>query len=882
MTDECRNDCVEPLRFPQRPLNRPGLSHLNYRIGTYTDMRDAMLRKLNQDDTLAAWTHRESDDPGIALLEGAAILGDILTFYQELYANEAYLRTARWRESIADLVRLLGYRLSPGLGGKATFAFGVKGNQPVTIPAGFPIKAQLEPLPQPAEFQTIQEAIAYPALSQFHLYRLRRNPQPITAGGNRLEIESVGNQRDLTSIAALGLQKGDRLMLIPNTTMFDVTGTPYTPQEPAEILIVARVEQILDRTIVEFEGRLTVNRGTTVRAYRLGRSFRHFGHNAPALTTRLSGTPPQASQTPTSFTRQIWGLDSPSTTDQDYYSPLRETEMPFDQTVDDLPVGNPLICQGLTQFDGVSSPVPFVVVKEIRKIRSDSLKRGNLTGSSTVVEIDAKLIANDSILFEQSDIRQIQFHEVKSAEIVLRSPTQWLSGPFTQVNLNFFGTYEQARSLAGRSLILQTEQKTLRVTVTNSRESFSLSGKDQIHPWLWEISLDQKSVPFQQEDFKEDDPTVTVYGNIVDATQGRAEKDAVLGNGDSRQVFQTFKLPKAPLTYFNSNSETPPEVPALEVYVNDRLWKRVPSLFGAGARDEVYIVREDANGDSWVQFGDGRTGARLPSGIGNVVARYRTGIGAYGRLKENTTVQGGKLDRLDKIWLPQAATGGSQPEDGDNARAAAPGKIQSLGRLVSIRDFETETLAISGVSKVRAAWKLVNQIPTMVLTVLMETGRDEEFKEIRTLLSRYNSSRGPGRFPIQVEQGRLKYIYVTIKAGIEPGIPADQIQTAIKAAIGVTGETGNGIDGSSGLLGIRQRQFGQKEYASRIEGTVQNVPGVKWCQVTHLGLLPDSSDDPTILSLPTPPILDPVLICGDTHILALHTTHFSLSLSLVE
>jgi hypothetical protein len=32
-------------------------------------------------------------------------------------------------------------------------------------------------------------------------------------------------------------------------------------------------------------------------------------------------------------------------------------------------------------------------------------------------------------------------------------------------------------------------------------------------------------------------------------------------------------------------------------------------------------------------------------------------------------------------------------EDGEKAREAAPGKVQSLGRLVSIRDYETETIA---------------------------------------------------------------------------------------------------------------------------------------------------------------------------------------------
>jgi hypothetical protein len=73
-----------------------------------------MIRQLDATANLSAWTHRTADDPGIALPRRRGILGDILTFYQDLYANEAFLRTAQWRDSVSDLVRLLGYRLSPG------------------------------------------------------------------------------------------------------------------------------------------------------------------------------------------------------------------------------------------------------------------------------------------------------------------------------------------------------------------------------------------------------------------------------------------------------------------------------------------------------------------------------------------------------------------------------------------------------------------------------------------------------------------------------------------------------------------------------------------------------------------------------------------------
>src|SRR5580765_103423 len=190
----CKNGCVMPLRFPRRPGenpptahgegcfcctpeirissdNRPALTHFNYRIGSYGSIFEYLLHQINRTPNLQDWTHRAPDDPAIALLEGASILGDILTFYQETYSNEAFLRTARWRDSISDLVRLLGYRLSPAVGGNATFVFEIKKDEPVVIPAGFPLKATLEKLPKPADFETKEEITAYPWLSRFNLYR---------------------------------------------------------------------------------------------------------------------------------------------------------------------------------------------------------------------------------------------------------------------------------------------------------------------------------------------------------------------------------------------------------------------------------------------------------------------------------------------------------------------------------------------------------------------------------------------------------------------------------------------------------------------------------------------------------------------------------------
>src|SRR5690349_14813671 len=147
----CEPLIADNFRFPKAANNRPGLPRIAYRIGRYADFLEAMVRGIDAAPVLELWTHREADDPGIALLQGAAILGDILTFYQEQYANEAYLRTAAWRESIAELVRLTGYRLAPGIGGRATLAFEARGTSALTIREGFPVKLDLEGASVPAD-----------------------------------------------------------------------------------------------------------------------------------------------------------------------------------------------------------------------------------------------------------------------------------------------------------------------------------------------------------------------------------------------------------------------------------------------------------------------------------------------------------------------------------------------------------------------------------------------------------------------------------------------------------------------------------------------------------------------------------------------------------
>ena len=136
-------DCCDPVA-PLTPLaveNRPELSAVAYRIGTYASFRESMLNAIPTDVTLAGLSTREDDDFAITVLDLWAAVADVLTFYQERYANEAFLRTATRRESVRRLADLIGYQLAPGAAALTWLAFSLESGQALALPAGLRVQS---------------------------------------------------------------------------------------------------------------------------------------------------------------------------------------------------------------------------------------------------------------------------------------------------------------------------------------------------------------------------------------------------------------------------------------------------------------------------------------------------------------------------------------------------------------------------------------------------------------------------------------------------------------------------------------------------------------------------------------------------------------------
>jgi hypothetical protein len=221
--------------------------------------------------------------------------------------------------------------------------------------------------------------------------------------------------------------------------------------------------------------------------------------------------------------------------------------------------------------------------------------------------------------------------------------------------------------------------------------------------------------------------TVVVYGNVAPATHGETKKE-VLGSGDASRPFQKFILKNSPLTYVSAANPSGSET-TLKVRADDIQWKEVDSFYGLEKREHAYITRRDDEGKVAVEFGDGLTGARLPSGQENISAVYRVGIGAAGMVKAGQlTLLISQILGVQKVTNPLAPTGAADPESRDQARQNAPFTVMTLGRVVSLQDFEDFARAFAGIGKAQAEWVWDGESRVVHLTIAASAASGSDYR----------------------------------------------------------------------------------------------------------------------------------------------------------
>ncbi len=263
---------------PKKPENRPGLPKINYRISDYAGFRrrllnllPSILRSSNKSETgaLAKLTTRLNDDPAIALLDAWAVVGEVLTFYQERIANEGYLRTATERRSVLELARAIGYELKPGVAASTFLTFTVEdaplSPKVATIPKG----TQIMSIPSKDELPQIFETIAeFTAHVDWNVIKPRPSrPQKITSNTRQLYLTGISTQ----------LKAGDYLLLVDDRE----THTYILP------ITDVKEDAQAGSTLVKWKQYLPIDSPPTTplrnpKVFAFRQKAHLFGYNAPA------------------------------------------------------------------------------------------------------------------------------------------------------------------------------------------------------------------------------------------------------------------------------------------------------------------------------------------------------------------------------------------------------------------------------------------------------------------------------------------------------------------------------------------------------------------------------------------------------------------------
>lgn len=329
--------------------------------------------------------------------------------------------------------------------------------------------------------------------------------------------------------------------------------------------------------------------------------------------------------------------------------------------------------------------------------------------------------------------------------------------------------------------------------------------------------------------FKRD--TVTLHGNVAKATHGETRHE-VLGSGNGSRALQSFELKQKPLTFVSAANPSGVDS-TLEVFVNGIRWHQVDTLADRRPTDRNFITQTDDDDKTTLVFGNGEKGARLPTGIENIEAQYRSGIGKPGNVQaEQISLLQSRPLGVKAVINPLRASGGANREERDQARRNAPLAIKALDRLVSVQDYQDFSRTYAGVGKARAV-ELSDgrrQLVHVTIAGADDIPIDENsdlFQNLRQALHDF----GDPHQAIALAIRELLLMIVSAQIRLLPDYQWEPVVSALRTAL-------------LGTFSFERRELGQSVLLSEVISVMQSVPGVAYADVDVLGGIPEKANRP--------------------------------------
>lgn len=780
-----------------------GLEDIPRQVADFTSFRRAMLTALNRQPALAGWRPQRTDDLGVMLVEMWAYVCDSLALYDQVIAQESYLRTAKRRASLGKLVGLLGYVPNPAVAASVKLAVLADGRKAVTLPKGTAFRSGAFQGEAPQVFEMDADAKIHPFNNQFLLSGGK--PETLSDNGNPYVRDNF-----LLEPGTANLRAGDMVLIEL------VTG----PQANS-VHVVKAVAEIdgADRKRykkVQFDSTLFLPPNTVIEDIKLWKTTQTASHwtldTVPSpiveASSPLSGSPsgnllahpepnpntfdPSHLSTPSSISSSgepsMLNLDGlyrqikpgqfilvAKGIDRRWFRVQQTKEiMLYVATGGEVPVNTK---QGTVTIPVPPSPVPVTRIE--LDCNWNSIERMP-TGGKLWTDQDASSVVIHHGCVEAGCIA------VESKTTLTHSDSLKLSG-----YIDTPGDYTPTSRF-----LLQDKNDT----------GLAVTGK--LDPKTGTVELD--GTPDWTSDLV---GPLQLFGNVISASRGETVIGEILGSGDASIPNQTFKLKKKPLTYVHSSTSDNDSGVAstLEIYVDGVLWDESPRFFKARAQDRVYIVRQNADGESRVTFGDGTHGTRLPTGMNNIIAHYRYGAGSATPPAGSIVQLGKPVKGIQGIRNPVAAFGGADADTAESIRAHAPRSALILGRAVSLQDFEAVAAVYPGAASVRAEWRWhgERQRPVAQIWCIGKLGIAENLAERLRMLS-------DPAVAVDVRAAQPRVLRLSLAIQIDDRYDKDTVLSAIFSEL---------MNPITGLLAPANIGIGRPLFRSRIHERVLRLAG---------------------------------------------------------
>ena len=284
-------------------------------------------------------------------------------------------------------------------------------------------------------------------------------------------------------------------------------------------------------------------------------------------------------------------------------------------------------------------------------------------------------------------------------------------------------------------------------------------------------------------------------------------------------------------------------LPAVRASVGSMEWTPRRDLLTSGPRDRHLVGEVRSDGRLALRFGDGRHGA-APAPASTLRVAYRVGNGTAGNLPAEAIThlvvcrategeEGQALTALTAVTAvrnPLPATGGTEPEALDEVRQSAPLALERTRlRAVTPQDYADLAAAVPGVQRAAAEPRWTGSVQEMHVAV-DALGTEEPGETLLDAVAhRLEGYRRIGH-DLVVRPAALVPLDIRVEVCVAPGYQRGHVLAELRRVLG----NRRLPDGARGFFHPDALTFGEPVRVSRLVAVAAAVPGVLSARVTRL------------------------------------------------